>query len=320
MKKLIAVVLCVMMALSALACAPKQEEAPAAAPAAPAATTTEAAATTEEIVYDVEAYKAHAEEGMQTTIECEPIELSMGCSGTIEGTVQGDAVNAAMEAVSRWTNGAVKVNFYPSGQLGGDLERHVYELAERRVVQPLGLVVAEGLRERLRIPAVHGVGIGQLRLVDEQERCNAEKQHHGDETVHAPEAARRRFPQGRVALVAAQLLLYGGDERLGRHVAPEPARGVRHLQAAELHVAVRREQDERRDARHAQTVRQRVVAFALLRREHAVAARQVDARERDMDLRPRPPRVCHEHAAFQQPAPLTRVAAAESEQTRPLRR
>ena len=157
MKKLIAVVLCVMMALSALACAPKQEEAPAAAPAAPAATTTEAAATTEEIVYDIEAYKAHAEEGMQTTIECEPIELSMGCSGTIEGTVQGDAVNAAMEAVSRWTNGAVKVNFYPSGQLGGDLE-----LIEGAQMGSVDLFLGAPTAQVTLIPELAVVDIGGL--------------------------------------------------------------------------------------------------------------------------------------------------------------
>lgn len=63
-----------------------------------------------------------AEEGLDTAIDCEPIEISLGCSGTVDGTVMGDAIYAGIEAVAKWTNGNFVVNFYPGGQLGGDME------------------------------------------------------------------------------------------------------------------------------------------------------------------------------------------------------
>ncbi len=66
--------------------------------------------------------RALCEEGMVTEIDCEPIELSLACSGTVEGTAMGYAVEYATEALSEWTNGAFTVTFYPSGQLGGDTE------------------------------------------------------------------------------------------------------------------------------------------------------------------------------------------------------
>jgi len=135
-KRVVSLVLAAVLALSMTACGSKEAEttaAPETTTAAPAETTAAAAETTaaeapEEttaapaVVIDKEAWKAFAEEGMTTTIECEPLEVSLGCSGTIEGTVQGDSVEFAQEALERWTNGAVVVNFYPSGQLGGDVE------------------------------------------------------------------------------------------------------------------------------------------------------------------------------------------------------
>lgn len=63
-----------------------------------------------------------ASEGMETQIECEPIQLSLGCSGTVDGTVMGDAIKEATKAAKEWTNGNFVVNFFPSGQLGGDME------------------------------------------------------------------------------------------------------------------------------------------------------------------------------------------------------
>lgn len=59
---------------------------------------------------------------METSISCDPITLSLGCSGTVDGTVMGDAIYSGIEAASRWTNGNFQVTFYPGGQLGGDAE------------------------------------------------------------------------------------------------------------------------------------------------------------------------------------------------------
>ena len=59
---------------------------------------------------------------MVEKIECEPIELSLGCSGTVDGTVMGDAISSGLEEIKKWTDGNFVINFYPSGQLGGDVE------------------------------------------------------------------------------------------------------------------------------------------------------------------------------------------------------
>ena len=69
-------------------------------------------ATTTEIVDDTTGLK----------IPCEPIELSMGCSGTVEGTIMGDALDKYLAEIKEWTDGNFVINFYPSGQLGGDVE------------------------------------------------------------------------------------------------------------------------------------------------------------------------------------------------------
>ena len=55
-------------------------------------------------------------------------------------------------------------------QLRRDLERDVDELAERRIVERLCLVVTKRLRKRLRVPAIDDGGIGQLRLIDVDHR------------------------------------------------------------------------------------------------------------------------------------------------------
>lgn len=90
---------------------------------AESSTTTAAPQATEAVEeYNIDALKALAAEGMETSIDAEPVELSFGCSGTVEGTVMGDAIAAGIEAVSEWTGGNVKVNFFPGGQLGGDAE------------------------------------------------------------------------------------------------------------------------------------------------------------------------------------------------------
>lgn len=71
-----------------------------------------AAPTTTEIVDDTTGLK----------IPCEPITLSMGCSGTVDGTIMGDALDKYLAEIQEWTDGNFVINFYPSGQLGGDTE------------------------------------------------------------------------------------------------------------------------------------------------------------------------------------------------------
>lgn len=73
---------------------------------------TDAAPTTTEIVDDTTGLK----------IPCDPIQLSLGCSGTVDGTVMGDALDKYLAELQEWTDGNFVINFYPSGQLGGDTE------------------------------------------------------------------------------------------------------------------------------------------------------------------------------------------------------
>lgn len=118
MKKIIALVLAMVMVLSLAACGGSKTTEPAASSSssAPAASTDAApaapAVTTTELVDDTTGLK----------IACEPIELSMGCSGTIDGTASGDAVYKYLDEIKEWTDGNFVINFYPSGQLGGDAE------------------------------------------------------------------------------------------------------------------------------------------------------------------------------------------------------
>jgi len=120
-KHIISLALALVMVFSLVACGGGDAgSTPATTPAAPAAsgstgTTTPAApaaSTTTELVDDTTGLK----------IACEPIELSMGCSGTIDGTASGDAVYKYLEEIKQWTDGNFVINFYPSGQLGGDAE------------------------------------------------------------------------------------------------------------------------------------------------------------------------------------------------------
>lgn len=121
-KKLTALALCASMAASLAACGGSAASS-SAAPAPAASTAASAAASTASAAVSGDpALVALASEGMQTSIDCEPIELSLGCSGTVDGTVLGDAMHSGIEAAAAWTNGSFKVNFYQGGQLGGDAE------------------------------------------------------------------------------------------------------------------------------------------------------------------------------------------------------
>lgn len=119
-KKLIALTLCTAMTLSMTACGGNE---PAASdnksPETSASSGETAAVATLE---GSDELKSIALDGLTTSIDCDPIELSLGCSGTIDGTVMGDAVYTAIEEVKAWTNGNFVINFYPGGQLGGDSE------------------------------------------------------------------------------------------------------------------------------------------------------------------------------------------------------
>lgn len=121
-KRMIAITLCASMVLSMTGCGNAAKETAAVTGAETAAKsggdnagTVTASAGNEELI-------KIASEGMNTSINCDPIEISLGCSGTVDGTVMGDAIYAATEAVKTWTNGNFVVNFYPGGQLGGDVE------------------------------------------------------------------------------------------------------------------------------------------------------------------------------------------------------
>lgn len=115
MKKLLTFLLAASMTLSLAACG-GSDSGSASTPAAPAASTpaasTPAPVTTTELVDDTTGLK----------IACEPIELSMGCSGTVDGTIMGDALDKYIAELKEWTDGNFVINFYPSGQLGGDTE------------------------------------------------------------------------------------------------------------------------------------------------------------------------------------------------------
>lgn len=117
-KKLTAITLCAAMMLTMTACGGGKN----AAAAADTVTTAAAAGETAAGSGASPELLALASEGFETNIECEPIELSLGCSGTVDGTAMGDAIYNAVEAAKSWTNGNFVVNFYPSGQLGGDVE------------------------------------------------------------------------------------------------------------------------------------------------------------------------------------------------------
>lgn len=121
-KKIIAVMLSVSMALSMAGCGGSGKESSATAGSETAAK--DAGGSTDAVTTSAGNAEliAIASEGLNTSIACDPIELSLGCSGTVDGTVMGDAIYAAIEAAKTWTDGNFVVNFYPGGQLGGDVE------------------------------------------------------------------------------------------------------------------------------------------------------------------------------------------------------
>lgn len=108
-KSILALSLSLVMALAS--CGGSTSTAPTAS-ANPTTPNTDAAPTTTEIVDDTTGLK----------IPCDPIELSLGCSGTVEGTIMGDALDKYIAELKEWTDGNFVINFYPSGQLGGDVE------------------------------------------------------------------------------------------------------------------------------------------------------------------------------------------------------
>ena len=121
-KKIIAITLSVSMALFMAGCGGSGKESPAAAGSETAAKTAGGSSDSVTASAGNAELIAIASEGLNTSIACDPIELSLGCSGTVDGTVMGDAIYAAIEAAKSWTDGNFVVNFYPGGQLGGDVE------------------------------------------------------------------------------------------------------------------------------------------------------------------------------------------------------
>ena len=111
LKKLAAFILSFSLALSLTACGgTKNPSNP--GTSTPSAGGNPAVSTATEIVEDTTGLK----------IPCEPIQLSLGCSGTVEGTIFGDVLNKYLAEIQEWTDGNFVINFYPSGQLGGDVE------------------------------------------------------------------------------------------------------------------------------------------------------------------------------------------------------
>lgn len=121
-KKLAALGLACAMTLSLMACGGKEvagsnpaaseQPAPEAGEAAASEAGEAPAVVTTELVDDTTGLK----------IACDPIELSMGCAGNIDGTVGGDAIYKYMDEIQEWTDGNFKINFFPGGKLGGDAE------------------------------------------------------------------------------------------------------------------------------------------------------------------------------------------------------
>lgn len=94
------------------ACGPK----PAASTPAPAPSTPSSSAPAPQVPTEL------VDDTTGLKIPCEPIELSMGCSGTVDGTIMGDAIDKYLAELKEWTDGNFVISFYPSGQLGGDTE------------------------------------------------------------------------------------------------------------------------------------------------------------------------------------------------------
>ncbi len=123
MKKIIASALAASMAVSLAACggssAASSTTTAASAGSVAAAPGFEATETKYPFAYPV------SEDFENVKIDCSAdseIELSLGCSGTISGTVNGDAVEFAQSVVEKATDGKVKITLYEGGTLGSDTE------------------------------------------------------------------------------------------------------------------------------------------------------------------------------------------------------
>ena len=123
MKKIIASALAASMAVSLAACggssAASGTTTAASAGSVAAAPGFEATETKYPFAYPV------SEDFENVKIDCSAdseVELSLGCSGTISGTVNGDAVEFAQSVLEKATDGKVKITLYEGGTLGSDTE------------------------------------------------------------------------------------------------------------------------------------------------------------------------------------------------------
>ena len=123
MKKIIASALAASMAVSLAACggssAASSTTTAASAGSVAAAPGFEATETKYPFAYPV------SEDFENVKIDCSAdseVELSLGCSGTISGTVNGDAVEFAQSVLEKATDGKVKITLYEGGTLGSDTE------------------------------------------------------------------------------------------------------------------------------------------------------------------------------------------------------
>ncbi len=123
MKKIIASALAASMAVSLAACggssAASSTSTAASAGSVAAAPGFEATETKYPFAYPV------SEDFENVKIDCSAdseLELSLGCSGTISGTVNGDAVEFAQSVLEKATDGKVKITLYEGGTLGSDTE------------------------------------------------------------------------------------------------------------------------------------------------------------------------------------------------------
>lgn len=124
MKKIIATALAASMAASLAACG--GSTASSAAPAASAAGSAAVAAPGFEATETKYPFAYPVSEDFENVkIDCSAdgeLELSLGCSGTISGTVNGDAVAFAQSVLEKATDGKVKITLYEGGTLGSDTE------------------------------------------------------------------------------------------------------------------------------------------------------------------------------------------------------
>ncbi len=159
MKKFVACALCAAMAL-AMAVAP-------------------AAKADEKLTR--EDLQALSEEGFVTEIECEPMEITWGCSGTLTGSIGGDAMEDGMAALERWTNGAMKIDFHQGGELGGDVE-----LIQSVALGNVGVFQGAPTSQVTLIPELTVLDIGGL--FKDVNNCNATLEAMKDKFEAAYEA------------------------------------------------------------------------------------------------------------------------------------